>query len=101
MKPLLRQFVKLALSEARLRETDDVELHGGTNVKYGSPQYVADLKRRINELELWRSKQDRGSEVRANYSRLIARLKQELKKLEMRGEKKKKNSEPPAHHLDG
>lgn len=74
----IKHYVASELNERRLREYDDVQLHSGDVVKHGSGEHVEDLKRRISELELWRSKQKRGSEVRANYSRLISKLKAEL-----------------------
>ena len=90
VRELLREFIIL---ERKLRETDDVELAVGKSVKYGSDAYVNDLKRRIEELELWRSHQDRGSEARANYSRLLGRLKNELRSLNLKREKQANRGE--------
>src|SRR5690349_1179924 len=85
---LLREYVYAVITERKLRETDAVELASGGSVRYGSDKYLHDLKRRIKELELWRSHQDRGSDARANYTRLLSRLRGELKSLEMKREKK-------------
>ena len=72
----LRELIKLiALDEGRIREAD---ITGDKKVPWGSDDHVADLERRIGELTIWRDKQRRGSESRANYSRLISRLKAEL-----------------------
>ena len=71
---LLSECIKL-LVERRMREAD---VSDGSKVKFGSRKHVTDLKHRIAELEKWRAKQKRGSENRANYSRLISKLKGEL-----------------------
>jgi hypothetical protein len=71
----LRGIVR-ALIEARIRETDITD---GSRVPFGSAQHVADLELRISDLERWRDRQRRGSEARANYSRLISALKRELR----------------------
>lgn len=74
--PSLIEYIKLTLlKEARIREAD---ISGGKKVPWGSEEHIADLESRIAELSVWREKQRRGSESRANYSRLISRLKSEL-----------------------
>lgn len=73
---LLRDYIDLALKEVRVREAD---VSGGRRVVWGSDEHVEDLRNRISELSSWRDKQKRGSETRANYSRLISRLKSELR----------------------
>lgn len=81
---LLRDYIDLALKEVRVREAD---VSGGRRVVWGSDEHVEDLRKRISELSSWRDKQKRGSETRANYSRLISRLKSELRSaLKKRGE---------------
>lgn len=70
----LREFVEL-IAEKKFRE---VQVSDGTRVKHGSLKHVKDLETRIASLIMWRDQQRRGSEARANYSRLIARLKSEL-----------------------
>lgn len=50
----------------------------GSRVPHGSSKHVKDLEVRIKSLLMWRDRQKRGSEARANYSRLIQRLKGEL-----------------------
>lgn len=79
LEEAIRLAVRKLLGEAKLRE---VEITGGEKVKHGSKKHVGDLKRRIAELESWRTKERRGSERRANYSRIIGLLKRELRTLE-------------------
>ena len=71
---MLREFVGLVV-EARVREAD---VSDGSRVKYGSAKHINDLASRIESLVLFRNKHRRGTEARANYSRLISRLKSEL-----------------------
>jgi len=73
-RPELKEFVELMV-ERRMREVD---VTGGKRVPFGSDKHIRDLIERIEELEGWRSKQKRGTEARANYSRLISKLKSEL-----------------------
>lgn len=70
----LREFIEL-FAENKVRE---VQVSDGSKVKHGSLKHVKDLQSRIASLTMWRDQQRRGSEARANYSRLIARLKGEL-----------------------
>jgi len=70
----LQEFVELVV-EKRVREAD---ISDGSRAKHGSRKHIRDLERRIKELMHFRDKQKRGSEARANYSRLIGRLKSEL-----------------------
>lgn len=63
------------LVEKRVREAD---VSDGTRVPHGSAKHVKDLEARIASLTMWRDKQRRGSEARANYARVINRLKSEL-----------------------
>lgn len=74
LKKLLKEYVDLVV-EKKMREAD---VSDGTRVKLGSRKHIKDLEGRIASLEMWRAKQKRGSEARANYSRLISRLKAEL-----------------------
>lgn len=86
---LLRQYVRLqTLFERRMREVD---VSDGTKVPRGSQKHIDDLKARINSLTMWRDKQKRGSEARANYSRIISRLKGELSSAQRFLEKKHVN----------
>jgi len=73
--PALRELIKLIVLEGRLREA---EISGDRKVPWGSDEHISDLENRISELSRWRDKQKRGSESRANYSRLISKLKSEL-----------------------
>lgn len=70
----LAEFIELVV-EAKVREAD---VSDGSRVPHGSSKHVKDLEARIAGLVTWRDKQKRGSEARANYSRLISRLKGEL-----------------------
>lgn len=72
---LLREYLELVVTEKRMREAD---ISDGSRVKHGSRKHIKDLETRIASLEMWRKKHKRGSEARANYSRLISRLKGEL-----------------------
>jgi len=81
----LRQFVELVV-ERRMREAD---VSDGSRVPHGSKKHVKDLEARIAGLTSWRDKQKRGSESRANYSRLISRLKSELASAKRAADKKK------------
>lgn len=73
---LLRHYIDLVLTEVKVREAD---VTGGSRVSWGSDEHIEDLRKRIDDLSTWRDKQKRGSETRANYSRLISRLKSELR----------------------
>ena len=75
MSDVVREFIVEVLTEKKIREVDHSD---GTKVPHGSSKHVKDLKQRIADLEIWRGKQKRGTEARANYSRLISRLKGEL-----------------------
>lgn len=75
MKNVIQEFISEVLVEKKMREVDHSD---GTKVPHGSSKHIKDLKARIAGLETWRNKQKRGSETRANYSRLISRLKSEL-----------------------
>ena len=61
--------------EKKVREADTTD---GEKVPFGSSKHVRDLQTRICGLEAWRNRNKRGSEARANYSRLISRLRSEL-----------------------
>lgn len=73
-KQALNEFIELVV-EKKMREAD---ISDGSRVPHGSDKHVKDLEVRIADLTRWRDKQRRGSEARANYSRLISRLKGEL-----------------------
>jgi hypothetical protein len=70
----LEEFVGLVV-ERKVREAD---ISDGSRVKHGSRKHIRDLENRIKSLMMWRDKHKRGSEKRAEYSRLIGRLKSEL-----------------------
>lgn len=74
-KILLKSFIATVIEEGRMREAD---VSDGTKVPWGSKQHVLDLQKRITDLTAWRNRQKKGTEARANYSRLISRLKGEL-----------------------
>ena len=85
----LTTFVRLVV-EHKMREAD---VSDGTRVKHGSTKHVKDLENRIADLVKWRDKQKRGSEQRANYSRLVQRLKGELASARRASDKKKTKPE--------
>ena len=89
--PSLIEYIKLvALHEARIREAD---ISGDRKVAWGSDEHIQDLQARIDDLSSWRAKQRRGSESRANYSRLISRLKNELSSAMRANQKIKQTTE--------
>jgi hypothetical protein len=75
MSDVLKEFISEIIFEKRVREAD---ISDGSRVPHGSSAHIKDLKGRIQDLERWRARQKRGSEARANYSRLISKLKSEL-----------------------
>lgn len=81
---LLKSYVR-ALVESRLREADVTD---GKKVAFGSIEHLQDLTKRINDLEQWRDRQRRGTESRANYSRIIAKLKTEFRSAQKYSETK-------------
>jgi hypothetical protein len=70
----LKKYIELVV-EAKLREVDVTD----GKAELGSDKHVVDLQNRIEDLTKWRDRQRRGTEARANYSRLITRLRAELK----------------------
>jgi len=82
---VLKEFVDLAI-EGKIREVD---VSDGTKTKHGSRRHIKDLESRIESLSKWRDKEKRGSERRANYTRLIQRLKSELASAKRAMDKKK------------
>ena len=84
-KQTLDEFIELVV-ERKMREAD---VSDGSRVPHGSSKHVKDLESRISSLVQWRDKQRRGSEARANYSRLISRLKGELSSARRAAEKAK------------
>lgn len=73
-KEKLRKYVRLVL-EGRTRS--DVQISTGATVPWGSREHIMDLDRRIGELTMWRDSSQRGSDKRANYSRLITQIRSE------------------------
>ena len=74
MQELLREYLVLIVE----RMTREADVSDGTKVPHGSSKHIKDLEARIDNLMMWRDKQKRGTETRANYTRLINRLKTEL-----------------------
>ena len=70
----LVEYVKLVV-EKKMREA---QLSGGRTGEWGSEEHITDLESRWYDMCSWRDRQPRGSESRANYSRLANRLKREL-----------------------
>jgi hypothetical protein len=81
---LIAEYVKLLTESSRMREAD---VSDGRRVSWGSTDHIEDLENRIADLSRWRDKQKKGSEARANYSRLISRLRAELSSAKKRSEK--------------
>ena len=79
----IREFIHETIAEARVREAD---ITGGKAV-FGSEKHIKDLEKRISELVPWRDRQRKGSEPRANYSRIVNRLKGELASAKRQAEK--------------
>lgn len=73
---MIRRAIRNIVESLAMREAD---LSDGSKAEYGSPAHINELEARIRDLEAWRSRQRRGSEQRANYSRLVAQLRKELK----------------------
>jgi hypothetical protein len=71
----IKEFVVEVMLEKKIREVD---ISDGSKVPHGSKKHINDLEVRIADLSRWRDKLRRGSEARANYSRLISRLRGEL-----------------------
>jgi hypothetical protein len=87
LKNLIEQYVS-TLIEAKVREADTSD---GNRVSWGSEEHINDLKARIASMEFWRNKYKKGSESRANYSRIIGRLKNELRAAERRNNDERKS----------
>ena len=83
LETLLAQYINLVV-ERKIREVD---VSDGSRVPHGSLKHIKDLENRISSLTSWRDRQKRGSEARANYSRLIGRLKAELSSARREAEK--------------
>lgn len=83
----LSEFIHLVL-EQKERSAD---LSGGRISEWGSDDHISDLENRISEMCYWRDKQRKGTETRANYSRVVQRLKMELKSAKVYAEKRKLN----------
>ena len=86
---VLRECIDLIV-EVKVREAD---VSDGTKVPHGSRKHVKDLESRIESLSAWRDKEKRGSERRANYTRIIQRLKGELASAKRAADKRKAKKE--------
>lgn len=73
------------VNEVKFRET---QLASGKKTQWGSDAHIKELEKRITDLSLWRDRQTKGSEVRANYARLVNKLKAELKSAKRSREKR-------------
>lgn len=83
----IKEFVELILAETKMCEVD---VSDGSRVLRGSLKHVKDLEARIADLAKWRDRQKKGSDARANYSRVIQRLKSELASAKKHAERSKK-----------
>ena len=73
MSNVLKEYIGMIV-EAKIREVD---ITGGKAL-WGSPEHISDLEGRISDLTSWRDRYRRGTEARANYSRLVSRLRAEM-----------------------
>lgn len=88
----LTKFVRLVI-ETHIREVDVTD----GKAPHGSKKHISDLQDRIEALVKWRDKQRKGTETRANYSRLITRLRSELKSASYQADKTKKKNTKDEH----
>jgi len=87
MNKVLVEYFQL-LVEKKMKEA---HLSGGKTADWGSDEHVSDLESRWYDICTWRDKYPRGSEARANYSRLANRLKTELNSAKKAAEKRRLN----------
>lgn len=73
----IKEYVSEVILERRLKESE-VSLKDGSKAKWGSSEHIADLERSLSDLIFWRDKYKKGSDARANYSRVITRRRGEL-----------------------
>lgn len=88
----LAKFVRLII-ETHIREVDITD----GKAPHGSEKHISDLQGRIEALVKWRDKQRKGTETRANYTRLITRLRSELKSAMYKADKAKKKKIKDEH----
>ena len=72
----LRLLIRNLILERKMREA---QLTGNKVAAWGSKEHIGDLETRISDMISWRDRQRKGSEARANYSRIVQRLKSELR----------------------
>lgn len=89
LKSDLKEYIALVV-ESKLREADVTD----GKAEWGSDEHIADLNNRIEDLIKWRDRQRKGTEARANYSRLVSRLRAELKSAQRANDKLKAAVEP-------
>jgi len=82
-KNLFEEYVRLMI-EAKLREVDVTD----GKAEWGSDEHIVDLQYRIEDLIKWRDRQRKGTEARANYSRLVSKLRAELKSAQRQAAKR-------------
>jgi hypothetical protein len=83
----LSEYIQLVLEQKKR----PAELSGGRISEWGSDDHISDLEHRIQEMCYWRDKQKKGSESRANYSRVVQKLKTELRSAKLHAERIKLN----------
>ena len=76
MSHLIKEFVKCIIESMKMREAD---ISDDKRVPWGSADHIKDLESRIESLKKWRDKHKRGSDSKANYTRLISQLRAELR----------------------
>lgn len=85
MTNALVEYIQLIV-EKKMKEA---HLSGGKVADWGSDEHISDLESRWYDMCTWRDKYPRGSESRANYSRLASKLKSELKSAKKHAERQK------------
>lgn len=81
---LLKEYIALLVTEGAVREAD---ISGDKRAPWGSEKHIADIEKRLSDALYWRNKQRKGTEARANYSRLVNNLKSQLASAKRHAEK--------------
>ena len=103
IKKLIKELIAEELRSAKLDEgyskkltEQEVVLASGETASWGSQQHIDDLKATLQSLTLQRSRSQRRSAARTDYTRAIARLRSQLRAAERYFEKKYKNNNEQA-----
>lgn len=82
----LKKYIKLITEQ---KAPSEARISNGKTVAFGSDAHIIDLENRIESLNSWRNASKRGTDRRANYSRLISQLRAELRSARRYSEKLK------------